>query len=116
MINKNYCMSHYLAFRYIADENMNFYEGLKHEVYKGHSKDEITKVKTIEDMDKIIRQKIKEFFIPNKTAILLSGGIDSAILASYLPKGTKAYTFHCVADGAIDETKQAKKYCDIYGL
>ena len=37
MINKNYCMSHYLAFRYIADENMNFYEGLKHEVYKGHS-------------------------------------------------------------------------------
>lgn len=116
MINKNYCMSHYLAFRYIADENMNFYEGLKHEVYKGHSKDEITKVKTIEDMDKIIRQKIKEFFIPNKTAILLSGGIDSAILASYLPKETKAYTFHCVADGAIDETKQAKKYCDIYGL
>lgn len=116
MIDKNYCMSHYLAFRYIADENMNFYEGLKHEIYKGHLKNEISLVKNIEDMDKIIRQKIKEFFIPNKTAILLSGGIDSAILASYLPKGTKAYTFHCVADGAIDETKQAKKYCDIYGL
>lgn len=116
MIDKNKCMSHYLAFRYIADEDLNFYEGLKHEVYKGHSKDEIMKVKTIEDMDKVIRHKIDEFYIPNKTAILLSGGIDSAVLASYMPKGTKAYTFHCIANGAIDEREQAKKYCDIYGL
>lgn len=116
MIDKNKCMSYYLAFRYISDENLNFYEGLKHEVYKGHSKDEITKVKTIEDMDKVIRHKIEEFYVPNKTAILLSGGIDSAVLASYMPKGTKAYTFHCVAEGAIDEREQAKKYCDIYGL
>lgn len=116
MIDKNKCMSQYLAFRYISDENLNFYEGLKHEVYKGHSKDEITKVKTIDDMDKVIRHKIEEFYVPNKTAILLSGGIDSAVLASYMPKGTKAYTFHCVAEGAIDEREQAKKYCDIYGL
>lgn len=116
MIDKNYCMSHYLAFRYIADENINFYSGLKHKVYRGHSKDKIIKVQTIDEMDSIIRDKIKEFYVPNKTAILLSGGIDSATLASYLPKGTKAYTFHCVADGAIDERTQAKKYCDIYGL
>lgn len=33
-----------------------------------------------------------------------------------MPKGAKAYTFKCIAEGAIDETKQAKKYCDIYGL
>lgn len=116
MIDKNYCMSHYLAFRYIADENINFYSGLKHKVYRGHSKDKIIKVQTIDEMDSIIRDKIKEFYVPNKTAILLSGGIDSATLASYLPKGTKAYTFHCVADGAIDERTQAKKYCNIYGL
>lgn len=116
MINKEYCMSHYLAFRFIADENINFFDGLKHEIYKGHSSNEIVNVETIQDMDKVISEKIKEFYIPNKTAVLLSGGMDSAILASYMPKGTKAYTFHCVAEGAIDERAQAKKYCDIYNL
>lgn len=116
MIDKNLCMSHYLAFRFIKDENINFYEGLKHNVYKGHNKNEITLVKTIEDIEKVIKRKISEFYIPNKTAILLSGGMDSAILASYMPKGTKAYTFHCIAEGAIDERAQAKKYCDAYGL
>lgn len=116
MINKIYCMSHYLAFRFIKDENINFYKGLEHEVYKGHLENEIQSVTTINDMDRIIKEKISEFYLPDKTAILLSGGMDSAILASYLPKGTKAYTFHCVAEGAIDEREQAKKYCDAYGL
>ncbi len=116
MIDKNKCMSHYLAFRFIKDENLNFYDGLKHNVYKGHSEEEITPIKTIDDIEKVIQNKIQEFYIPNKTAILLSGGMDSAILASYVPKGTKAYTFKCIADGAIDETSQAKKYCDKYGL
>lgn len=116
MIDKIYCMSHYLAFRFIKDENINFYEGLHHNIYKGHDKNEISYVKTIQDIEDVIKRKIKEFYIPNKTAILLSGGIDSAILASYLPKGTKAYTFKCIAEGAIDETPQAQKYCDINGL
>ena len=116
MIDKNYCMSHYLAFRFVKDENINFYKGLTHNVFKPRDEKEITAVTTIEEMDNIIRGKVEEFFIPNKTAILLSGGVDSAVLASYLPKGTKAYTFHCVADGAIDERAQAKKYCDEYGL
>lgn len=116
MIDKDYCMSHYLAFRFIKDENINFYDGLEHTVFKPRAENEITPVFSIEDMDKIIKEKIDEFYISDKTAILLSGGIDSAILASYLPKGTKAYTFKCVADGAINETEQAKKYCDAYGL
>ena len=116
MIDKNYCMSHYLAFRFIKDENINFFEGLKHEIFKSRDEKEVIPVSTIEEMDKIYAEKIKEFYIPNKTAVLLSGGIDSAILASYLPKGTKAYTFKCIAEGAIDETAQAKKYCDAYEL
>lgn len=116
MIDKTYCMSHYLAFRYIADENKNFYNGLTHSVFKPRDEKEITAVSTIDEMDKIIKEKIAEFYILNKTAILLSGGMDSAILASYLPKDTKAYTFKCIADGAIDETAQARKYCEEYDL
>lgn len=116
MIDKNYCMSHYLAFRFIKDENINFFDGLSHTVFKPRDEREIAPVSTIDEMDSIIRTKINEFYIPNKTAVLLSGGIDSAILASYLPEGTKAYTFKCIANGAIDETAQARKYCDTYKL
>ena len=116
MNKKNYCMSHFLAFRFIKDEKINFYDGLSHTVYKPRDDKDITKVYTINEIEKIITEKINDFYIPNKTAILLSGGMDSAILASYLPKGTKAYTFHCIAEGAIDERNKAKRYCDLYGL
>ncbi len=116
MFNKEYCMSHYLAFRFISDENINFFDGLKHTVFKPLSKDKTIPVKNIDDIEKIIKNKINEFYIPNKTAILLSGGIDSAILASYLPVGTIAYTFKCIADGAIDETKKAQQYAKKYNL
>lgn len=116
MINEDYCISHYLAFRFIKDENINFFDGLTHKVFRPKDDSLIQGVKTVDDMDRIIREKINEFYVPNKTAILLSGGMDSAILASYLPEGTKAYTFKCIANGAIDETAQAKKYCDAYKL
>lgn len=48
----------------------------------------------------------------NDTAIALSGGIDSAILARFMPKGSIAYTFKCVVPGksVIDETSIAAKY------
>lgn len=93
MINKEYCMSHYLAFRFIADENINFFDGLKHEIYKGHSSNEVVNVETIQDMDRVISEKIKEFYIPNKTAVLLSGGMDSAILALICLKVQKPIHF-----------------------
>lgn len=93
MTDKNFCASSYLAFRFIADENVNFYDGLSHSVFKKHG--DTVPVRTADDMDRIIRQKIDEFFVDGKTAVFLSGGMDSAILASYLPRGTKAFTFKC---------------------
>ena len=116
MFDKRYCMSHYLAFRFISDENINFFNGLKHTVFKPLSKDKTISVKNIDDIENVIKNRIDEFYTPDKTAILLSGGIDSAILASYLPIGTKAYTFKCIADGAIDETKRAEQYEKKYKL
>ena len=50
------------------------------------------------------------------TGILLSGGIDSAILASFLPKGAKAYTIVYDSEGAIDESDQASIYANILDL
>ena len=58
-----------------------------------------------------------DFCPPLKTAaVFLSGGMDSAILASYMPKGTKAYTARCIGTGTIDETERAAAYCRAYGL
>lgn len=111
---KNFCMSSYLSFRFIKDENVNFFPGLKHTVFQPHAT--TIPCQSSADLDKVITDVINESFIPDKTALLLSGGIDSAILASYLPEGTKAYTFKCIADGAIDETNQAKKYADKFKL
>lgn len=116
MIDKNLCMSLFLGFRFVRDKNLNFFDGLSHHIFSPFPSTKIDHVSTTADIDRIIREKINEFYEPNKTAILLSGGMDSAILASYLPKGTTAYTFQCIAPGAINETEQAKKYTDILGL
>ncbi|MBO6292656.1 MAG: hypothetical protein J6N51_10445 [Selenomonas sp.] len=42
--------------------------------------------------------------------------MDSAILASYMPKGTRAYTARCIGAGTVDETERAAAYCKAYGL
>ena len=53
-----------------------------------------------------------------KTALALSGGIDSAILAKFMPKNTIAYTFKCVVPGVqvTDETPAAARYAEECGL
>ena len=34
MVGKKYCMSSYLAFRYIVDDDKDFYPDLHHQVYE----------------------------------------------------------------------------------
>ncbi len=116
IIDKEFCMSHYLAFRFIERDDIDFFKDVYHKSIKPQNNIEKELVETVEDIERIIKRKIKENYIPNKTAIFLSSGIDSAILASYLPAGTRAYTFKCIADGATDETEQAKIYADKYNL
>lgn len=52
------------------------------------------------------------------TALALSGGIDSAILAKFMPKGSVAYTFKCVVPGVkvTDESIAAARYAEECGL
>lgn len=115
MIDKNFCMSRFLAFRFIENEEDNFFPGLKHRVWKRPDA-QLAAVDSADDIERVARAEIERFYQPGRTAIFLSGGIDSAILASFLPRGTKAYTFHCVAEGAINETEQAAKYARACGL
>lgn len=109
IVDKNYCMSSFLMFRCIADENKTFADGVIPQRFKPNINRYM--IKSSNDIDKAIRLFFKDT-ISNKTGIMLSGGIDSAILATYMPAGTKAYTLKCIADGAIDETKRAKEFAD----
>ena len=53
----------------------------------------------------------------NKIGILLSGGQDSAILATYLKPGSNAYTFTTNLSNVYNkDIERAKKYCEIYHL
>lgn len=114
-VNKDYCMSSYLTFRYVYDKNICFKDGVVHHDHELISDDRKIPCKTAEEIDDNIRTILSEIKLDH-VAVLLSGGMDSAILASYMPARTKAYTARCIGKKAIDETEQAKKYCDIYGL
>ncbi len=113
--DKNFCMSSYLAFRFVVDDEKCFKEGLSHIDHELIPVEKKKACTTASDIDRNIRESLEKIDLKH-SGILLSGGMDSAILASYMPKGTKAYTARCIGANAVDETEQAGKYCDLYDL
>lgn len=115
MIDKKYCMSSYLAFRYIHRDDMDFQEGMHHKNIQPIKESERILVKTVDDIDRAIKKQIDRFS-GKKKGILLSGGMDSAILASYL-KGEEAYTFRFLGgEFQKEELARAEYYATYYGL
>ena len=114
IVDKEYCMSAFLRFRIIPDCTNAWTDKVQPIKYTVNN-DQTIPVKTVEDVENTIKQVLNEK-IDKQTGIMLSGGIDSAILASYMPKGTKAYTMKCVAENAINEVETAQTFADKYGL
>ena len=116
MTDKNLCMSSYLAFRYIEKEGVDFYDGEGHRNFIPIPEDKRIPVKTAKDIDREIQSQMDQFR-GEKLGILLSGGMDSAILASYMP-GCDAYTFRFLggADRFGSELGRAEYYASTYGL
>ena len=113
--NKDYCCSSFLAFRYIYEKDMDFAPGLHHEHFVQIPDERKILVKTAKDIDKALQEqfdKLKD----KKLGILLSGGMDSAVLASYMP-GCDAYTFRFL-NGTFQEAelKRAEQFAKYYGL
>ena len=115
MVDKNFCMSSYMAFRYIEKDDVEFCEGMKHKNYIPIPESDKIPVKNANEIaDKIAEQISK--FDDKKKGILLSGGMDSAIVASYLP-GAEAYTFRFLnGEFQKDELKKAEYYANYYKL
>jgi len=113
MTDKIFCNSSFLALRYIEKPDVNFTEKYpyRHPVMPTDSNRII--VKTAQDIDNALRrqleQKCSEY---RKTGILLSGGMDSSILASYLP-GIDAYTFRFLGGSfQQDELHRAERFAE----
>lgn len=115
MVDKKYCMSSYMAFRYIEKDDMDFYFGMHHENITPVPDGQRILVHTSDDIDREIGKQMKKF-VDKKKGILLSGGMDSAIVASYL-KGSDAYTFRFLGgDFQKEELERAEYYSKYYGL
>ena len=109
-----YCMNSYLQYRTVVDQRRRFYDNISPWYYK--ETNERIPVNTAEELDIQLRRQIERALECGSVGLMLSSGMDSAILASYLPEGTRAYTLHCQAESGIDETEKARVYAERNGL
>lgn len=117
MTDKDFCLSSYMAFRYIWKDGTDFFPGFRHSNYKPVPDNERIPVKTSEDIDREIQKQTDALYGEyGNIGILLSGGMDSANLAAYLRPGSHAYTF--ISDSGVfdDDVRRAQEYCRLLGL
>lgn len=108
-------MSSYLAFRYIEKEGMEFAEGLQHRTNVQINPAETVLVKNAEETNVAI-QKVFNSFKGERLGLLLSGGMDSAILASYM-RGCDAYTFRFLGgEFQKEELQRAERFATYNGM
>lgn len=114
MIDKNFCMSSFLMYRYLFDESKNFGIPRKNVDISF----ERTPISDGEELIDFLKGQVKTATTDGKAALALSGGIDSAILAKFMPEGSTAYTFRCVIPGkkVEDESIKASRIAEICKL
>lgn len=116
--DKNYCMSSFLMFRTIADGTKCFKDGVIPQIFRGGDIANRKAIHNSRQLEDYLRTRVEQAASDSKMALALSGGIDSAILAKFMPKGSIAYTFKCIVSGidVVDETPMAAKYAEECGL
>ena len=83
MVDKDFCLSSYIAFRYIWKNGVDFVEGFQHKNFCPLEDKDRIPVRTSEDIDREIQKQFDELYEKyDNIGILLSGGMDSANLAA----------------------------------
>lgn len=107
-------MSSFLALRYIERPDVDFTEKLAYRHPQPSVNLEGISVNSAAEIDEAISKQLLEVRQGfKKTGIMLSGGMDSAILASYLP-GCDAYTFRFLGGNYQKEELQRAEYFASY--
>ena len=116
MVDKNYCMSSYLMYRYLFNPAISFKSNFEPRIVDLNFKR--YPVKNEDDLLFHLKRGIDEACSEKTAALALSGGIDSAILARLMPEGSFAYTFRCVVPGinVVDESKMALHWAEMNNL
>ena len=115
MVDKKFCMSSYLAFRYIERDDVDFFQGMYHRNIPITNDDDKCLVMNSKDIDEAIEQ-VFEGIRGKKLGLLLSGGMDSACLASYM-RGMDAYTFRFLnGEFQKEELARAEYYAKQYDM
>ena len=114
--NLKYCASSFLMYRTIADHNKCFTTKCPPHFYDDSA--ERKPINNSEELFAKLKAEVEKATQSGKAALALSGGIDSAILAKFMPKGSTAYTFQCIVPGkeVTNEVPQAAKYAQECGL
>ena len=105
----HFCLSSYLAFRYVAREGMEWLPGIGPKIPVEADVEQIP-VGSTEEILATLQELVGRLLAVEKPAIFLSGGIDSAILAALLPEGSRAYTINFDAVTGANEAEQAARY------
>ena len=117
MVDKDFCLSSYMAFRYIWKDGLDFAEGFQHKNFLPIPDGKRIPVKTSEDIDREIQRQFDALYAKyDHIGILLSGGMDSANLAAYLKPGSHAYTFNSASGEFNADVERAKVYCQKWQL
>lgn len=114
MIDKNFCMSSFLAFRYIERKDIDFFEGMRHDLIPLIPEEDRVLIDNASEIDSYLQNEFAKLKSEN-LGILLSGGMDSANLASYM-EGADAYTFRFENGFQTEELNRAEYYAKRYGL
>lgn len=116
MEDRRFGLSSYFMYRYGFNKDISISEK-----YPNHIIDlafEREKVRTADELIEALKGIVTEATKEGKAALALSGGIDSAILAKFMPENSVAYTFRCVVPGkeVTDESSRAASYAEICHL
>ncbi len=104
-----FCASSYLTYRYVIEPGRHWNASVEAPYPAVDALDQVD-VRTAADIVRQLRARVSTLD-PARTGLLLSGGIDSAILAALAPAGTRSYTIRFVAPGAVrDESPAAARY------
>ncbi|MBR5975907.1 MAG: asparagine synthase [Clostridiales bacterium] len=114
MVDLPLSMSSFLALRYIERTDVDFTEKFRYRHPAMPSEENRVLVRTAEEIDRALREQTGKIKASGKKiGLLLSGGMDSGILASYLP-GAEAYTFRFLGgEYQKEELERAENFAKI---